>query len=444
MEHSALVNDRSFRRSVAHFAQPSGSDLLARTDRFYEWQDRRRELGLWQYSRSAGAAPSAMSAMISETGTERFGLNFSSQDYLSLATHPSVLEAAHRAIREFGLHSAGSAMLTGNSRPSLKLEAALAEAMRVSDVALFPTGWGAGFGTIVGLVRRDDHILLDELSHACLQQGANAATTNVTRFPHLSIEAVHDHLVRIRSHDTKNAILVVTEGLFSMDSDTPDLQALQALCREFGATLLVDVAHDFGSMGPSGGGMIEAQGLLGDIDLVVGAFSKTFGTNGGFLAVNSPAVRQYVKVYGGPHIFSNGISPVQCAVVLEALRIVRSDEGDELRASLLRAAGALRGALGEQNLRCVGDPSPVVPVLTGVNDKVGRIASKLLFEKDVFANFVEYPAVPIHGSRFRMQVMATHTEEMARTAAGRVRAAIEEAAEIVEAGTEAKVPSLAG
>ena len=142
--------------------------------------------------------------------------------------------------------------------------------------------------------------------------------------------------------------MVITEGLFSMESDAPDLAAFQEACREYGATLLVDVAHDLGAMGPGGGGVMAVQGLVGKVDLVMGSFAKTFASNGGFLASHSPAVKQFAKYYGNPHMFSNALSPVQAAVVSEAIRIVRSPEGDELRARLLalreRLARWLRGA----------------------------------------------------------------------------------------------------
>ncbi|MEL7170782.1 MAG: aminotransferase class I/II-fold pyridoxal phosphate-dependent enzyme, partial [Bacteroidota bacterium] len=214
--------------------------------------------------------------------------------------------------------------------------------------------------------------------------------------------------------------------LFSMDSDTPDLVRLQALCNDYEATLLVDVAHDFGSLGPDGTGSLGLQGLLGEVDLVMGSFSKTFASNGGFVAVRDPAVKHYLKIMGGPHIFSNALSPLQCAAVQAALCIVRSEEGAARRASLLRAVTALRGALADEGIACLGAPSAIVPVPIGERD-VARIAAKLIAERGVLANLVEYPAVPEDGARFRMQAMATHTPEQAREAAAIVSAAIADA-----------------
>lgn len=437
MDDRDLLKTPLMRHFVSHYANPSGPDLLARTDGFFQWQDARRRHGLWPYSRSLAAAPEAACGVHAETGELRRGLNFASQDYLALSTHPAVVEAAHRGIRDFGLHSAGSGMLGGNTAPGLRLEAALAETLQTEHVALFSTGWGAGFGTITALVRPDDHVVMDALSHACLQSGADAATRNVVRFPHLSHEAVARHLAEIRARDTRNGILVVTEGLFSMDADTPRIDALQALCREHGATLLVDVAHDFGATGPGGTGSIGLQRMLGKVDLVIGAFSKTFASNGGFLATRSAAVRQFVRVMGGPHIFSNALSPVQASTVLEALRVVRSEEGDALRAAVRGASVGLREALAERGMECLGEPSPVVPVPVG-DAGVARLAARRVFERDVFVNLVEYPAVPVRGSRFRMQVMASHTPAQVRAAAAVVAGAVGEARETVRGARAAR------
>ena len=213
---------------------------------------------------------------------------------------------------------------------------------------LYPTGWAAGYGAIRGLVRSADHIVIDALAHTCLQEGANAATRNIYMHRHLDVEHCRHWLQAIRGKDSENGILVVTEGLFSMDSDTPDLAALQAACREYNATLLVDVAHDLGALGPGGRGHIAPAGMLGQVDLVMGSFSKTFASNGGFVACGSRAVKEYLKFYSPTTTFSNALSQVQAAVVLKAFEIVNSAEGDALRRGIddehVGAARADRGA----------------------------------------------------------------------------------------------------
>ena len=180
-----------------------------------------------------------------------------------------------------------------------------------------------------------------------------------------------------------------------MDADMPDIAAIQHVCRQYEAILLVDIAHDFGSMGPGGTGALGMQEMLGQVDLVMGSFSKTFASNGGFVAVNSPAIKQYLKFYGGPHIFSNALSPVQCAIVSAALRIVRSSEGDILREQLLYVSKTLRDALRAQGIACLGVPSPIIPVVIG-EERVAAVAAKMIAERGVLANLVEYPLSLIH------------------------------------------------
>jgi len=317
-------------------------------------------------------------------------------------------------------------MVLGNTRISDELEASLGELVRAEQVTLFPTGWAAGFGAMVGLVRQEDHVLIDRLAHSCLQQGARATTRNVVRYEHLNVDEVRRHLVDIRRRDSRNGILVVTDGLFSVDADWPDLVTLQRVCREHDATLLVDVAHDLGSMGPGGTGVLGMQDVLGDIDIVMGAFSKTFCSNGGFVASASPALKQYLKMFGGSHMFSNALSPVQTAVVLAASRIIRSAEGDLLRSRLHAAVTALRDELTGHGLTCMGEPSPIVPLLIG-NEKLARIANRLLFDRGVLAFMVEFPVTPTGSSRFRLQVQANHEPDEARAAARIIADAITDA-----------------
>jgi 7-keto-8-aminopelargonate synthetase-like enzyme len=296
----------------------------------------------------------------------------------------------------------------------------------MDHVVLFSSGWGAAFGAVTALVRPDDHIVLDRLAHASLQTGAAAATRNITQIEHISVDALRRALTNIRATDANNGILVITEGLFSMDSDSPDLRAMQAVCREYQATLFVDVAHDFGSLGPGGTGHVGREGMLGEIDIVMGAFSKTFASNGGFVATRHAGVRAYVEAYGGPHTFSNAMSPIQIATVREALRIVRSDEGERRRIALMSTVGALRAALGELGLPCLGDPSAVVPVVIG-HTPLARLASRAALKRGLFTNLVEFPAVGLRAARFRMQVQADHTPVQAFEAAALLSDAVEEA-----------------
>ena len=292
----------------------------------------------------------------------------------------------------------------------------MAEMLGLAHVVLFPTGWAAGYGVITGLIRAKDHVVLDQYAHNCCVQGAMAATPNVHRVRHLSTDAFVRQLRRIRATDTENAILVVTEGIFSMNGDSPDLAALQTACREYDATLLVDVAHDLGAVGPGGTGIVGLQGLLGKVDLVIGSFSKVFAANGGFAATSSAAISEYLRIGAPSRTFSNAISPPQCAAVLKAVEIVRSAEGDLLREKVSHVAQVLRETLATSGVVCLGKPGPLVPVLLG-REAVGRITAALCFDRGVFANLIEYPAVSVGACRLRMQVMATHTSAQAQQAA---------------------------
>ncbi|HZF67599.1 MAG TPA: aminotransferase class I/II-fold pyridoxal phosphate-dependent enzyme [Gemmatirosa sp.] len=431
------------RGSFAEFARPSGPDLMARTAAIVPWIAARCEAEVWPYGRAVTGAPRATtSAEAESTAQVREGLNFATQDYLSLAAHPAVHEAAAGALRRYGVHSGGSSALQGRSDISRALEREIGEALQTEHVVLFSSGWGAAFGAVTALVRPDDHIVMDRLAHASLQAGASAATKNIARVEHLSVDALRRTLVGIREHDRGNGILVITEGLFSMDSDSPDLRAMQAVCREYQATLLVDVAHDFGSLGPDGTGHIGREGMLGEIDIVMGAFSKTFASNGGFVATRHPGVRSYVEAYGGPLVFSNAMSPIQIATVRESLRIVRSPEGAARRAALLRNVGALREAVAGHGLTCLGDPSAVVPVLIG-HTPLARLASGGVLRRGLFANLVEFPAVGVRAARFRLQVQADHTREQAREAAALLADAVAEARATLDplASASAETPS---
>jgi glycine C-acetyltransferase len=397
------------------FRVPKGDKLLSRVGGFFDWQDERRKRGVWPFTRAAVTGALATVTAEDDSGRRMRGVNFASQDYLSLAAHPEIKETAIEAVRQFGVHSAGSAALVGNSTSSIALERKIGEFLLTEEVVLYPTGWGAGFGAIKGLVRSTDHVVLDALAHSCLQEGVNAATHNVHMHRHLDVDHCRDRLAKIRETDTENGILVVTESLFSMNSDTPDIPALQELCHEYNATLLVDVAHDLGALGPGGRGHIGAMNMLGKVDLVMGSFSKTFASNGGFVASHSRPVKEYLRFYSPTTTFSNALSPVQCAIVLKAFEIVDAEDGERLRSELMANILDLRERLSERGFESYGDPSAIVAVKMG-SEALARLVSRRLPDAGLLANLVEYPAVAKGAARFRMQAMAKHSVENIREA----------------------------
>jgi 7-keto-8-aminopelargonate synthetase-like enzyme len=418
----------SLQGSLREYRVVEGSDLLTRIDGFYQWQETRRTEGFWPYCRSTNAGPRSECTIADDTGRNATGINFGSQDYLSLSSHPAVLQAAHEAIDRYGVHSAGSAAFMGNTDHSIALEKKISEFLHMERTVLYPTGYAAGAGAIKGLVRSSDHVVIDALAHACLQDGAAAATKNVYLFRHLDIGSARRWLREIRAKDTTNGILVVTEGLFSMDSDTPDIAALQELCREYRATLMVDVAHDFGCLGEDGRGHIGMQNMLGKVDIVMGSFSKTFASNGGFVACHSRSVQQYLRYFSTPGTFSNALSPVQAAVALKALEIVDSSQGAALRRALMTNVVTLRGRLRQTGLEIYGDPSAIVAVKMGT-EATARLVSRALTGLGLIANLVEYPAVPKGAARFRLQVMAGHTLPQIDLAVSRMKMGLDQAME---------------
>ncbi len=424
--NDAYIPPAALTGSVRDYRVPGGADLLGRTEGFFKWQNLRRQNGLWPYSRATEDGPNTACWAQDDSGNKMYGVNFASQDYLSLSSHSAIKATAKETIERCGVHSAGSPALVGNTSYSVALERRIADFLKMEEVVLYPTGWAAGFGVIKGLVRSADHVVMDMLSHSCLQEGASAATTNVHLFRHLDNDYCRKILTKIRAKDKENGILVVTEGLFSMDSDTPDLAALQALCHEFNATLVVDVAHDLGCLGEDGRGHIGIQNMLGKVDVVMGSFSKTFGSNGGFVACKRRAVREYLRYYSAPATFSNALSPVQAATVLKAFDIIESIEGRVLRLALMANILSLRHQLRDAGLEYYGDPSAIVCVKMGT-EGLARLVSKRVPDMGLIANLVEFPAVPKGAARIRMQVMANHSVENIADAVETLKTAREQA-----------------
>ncbi len=394
--------------SMRDFRFIAGANILDRVSAFYDWQQARRKAGVWPLGRSTESGPHSKCLARTDEGELFEGVNFASQDYLSLSSHPDVRDVAIETIMEFGVHSAGSPALVGNTSLSLTLERKIGAFLGAEHVSLFPTGWAAGFGVIKGLVRSSDHIVMDMLAHACLQEGAQAATRNIHLFRHNNIEMVREKLAKIRATDTENGILLVTEGLFSMDSDTPDIRALQDFAHEYNATLVVDVAHDLGSLGADGRGHIGIQNMIGKVDVIMGSFSKTFASNGGFVACRERSVKEYLRYYSSPNTFSNALSPASAAIVGKCFDIVASEEGAARRKTLMGNIMLLRELLQGCGLETYGDPSPIVCVKMG-HESLARLTSRHLPAKGLLANLVEFPAVPKGRARFRLQVMTSHT-----------------------------------
>jgi len=400
-------------RDGGDFIAFRGRDLLARVEPYHNHRRERERLGLWPYERTNTGEVGPTADLAEAPGTISFGF----QDSLGLASHESVRQAGVDAIHRYGPHSASAPFWQGRHALADATAEPLRQITGCEHLVFFPTGWASAHATIQALVRPWDRVLYDSLCHSSLMFGINAATRRTAPFRHNDVAHARERLASIRSDHADCAILVVTESTFSVDADYPDLAALQSACHEYGATLLVDASHDIGAMGPGGTGQVGLAGLHGKVDLLIGAFSKTFAFTGGFLATRSPAVADYVRMMGSAQMFSNAITPVALAVVGAAARIVVSAEGDERRARLRRNVSRLRYGMATRGMEISGMMSPLVPVHVAPLEVAYRMGGELL-ARGVSANFVEFPAVPRGTARFRFQVMSEHTpEQIDRTVA---------------------------
>ncbi|EYD75394.1 hypothetical protein Rumeso_03041 [Rubellimicrobium mesophilum DSM 19309] len=361
-------------------------------------------LGLYQYFRTHQAAVTSLAAVRDQAGRATTGLNGASQDYLGLAGDPRVTEAAKAAIDRWGAHSAGSGPMGGRIALAVKIEDVLSRQLGLDWTCLFPTGWAAGYGAIKALLRPGDHVVLDSLAHNCLQHGAQASGARIHLFPHNDLDGLERRLARIRRDDPAASILVITEALFSMDSDTPDLARVVEIKARHGAHLLLDVAHDFGCLGPGGAGlMAEAAGSYEGVDYVIGSFSKTFASIGGFFASNDEGALRAVQAFSGSFTFSNYPIPAQLGAIRAAMDIVFSLEGNERRAAMLANVRRLRDGLVVQGMATLGRPSAMAIAVVG-SEARARLAYREILVQGVIVNCIEFPAVRRGESRFRIQL----------------------------------------
>ena len=387
---------------------PRSGDLETRNDAMTWWIHARADQGLWPYALRAESYGSR-SRVKAAGGAVYGGINLTSVDYLGLAQHPRLAQAGIAAIEAFGVHTPSSGPLMGNGEASVALEAELAAFLGRPSAFLCPTGWAAAFTAVAGVVRKKDVVVMDELSHQCLQQAAYASSDHVHPFRHLDDEHLESVLAGIRERDRDVAIVVVTEGLFSMDGDSPNFGHLVPLCRRYDARVLVDVAHDLGSVGPGGRGALATHGMLEEVDIVAGSFSKCFGTNGGFVSTRNEGVEWAQLCFGGPYTYSTALGPVPLAVAREALSIVESAEGDERRQRLSRRIAFTREAAAARNLEVYGQPSPIVSVKIGASP-LARLAGRNALERGLIATYLEFPVVKQGQARFRLSLTPDHDE----------------------------------
>ena len=339
-----------------------------------------------------------------------------SNNYLGLTGDERVKRGAREALETYGTGVTGSRLLNGTTPLHLELERELAEWMETEDAIVFTTGYQANLGALGTILGPADTVICDSGNHASILDGCRLAGAKLRPFRHNRMEKLEKMLGRAAEQDA-GGVLVVVDGVFSMEGDVCDLPRIAELCNAYGARLMLDEAHGAGVLGARGAGAAELFGLEDAVDLRMGTFSKSLASCGGFVA--GPAdVIEYLRISSRAFIFSASAVPAAVGAALAALRVIRV-EGPELFARLLENASYLREGLRGLGLRVV-EPgtlpdgtvatTPVVPVVVG-DDWQAVLLWKALFEACVYTNVAIHPAVPPGGALLRTSLMATHTHD---------------------------------
>lgn len=327
-----------------------------------------------------------------------------SNNYLGLTTHPRVKQAALEALQVFGTSCSGSRFLNGTLEMHEKLEASLAEFTGKEAAQVFSTGFLTNQGVISPLIGRSDTVIIDRMVHASIVEGVRLAFGKVRRFRHNDTESLRKNLELCS--DSKG-ILVVLDGVYSMEGDIAPLPQIVETCKEFGARVMVDDAHGLGVLGANGRGTLEHFGLTDEVDLVMGTFSKSFASLGGFVAGEARVI-SYIKHHSRALIFSAAMPPSAIAATQAALDVIRSEP--EIRENLWRNTRFLMDAVVGMGFETGPTQTPIVPLIVG-DDFRAVFFWKRLFEEGLFTNCVLAPGVPEGSQRIRMCLMATHTME---------------------------------
>jgi 8-amino-7-oxononanoate synthase len=335
-------------------------------------------------------------------GKERIMMG--SNNYLGLTHHPAVLAAAKAALERYGSGCTGSRFLNGTLDLHERLEADLAEFFGKEACLVFSTGYQANLGAISGLVGRGDFVILDKLDHASIVDGAKMSHGETVRFNHGDLAGLERKLQKLPPNA---GVMVIVDGVYSMEGDIADLPALIKVCQKYGAALAVDDAHSVGVLGPNGQGTAAHFDVTDDVDVIVGTFSKSLASIGGFVA-GSETVIHYLKHHARPLIFTAALPPANTAGVLAALEVLQREP--ERRARLWENTRRLQDGLRHLGFDIGPTQTPIVPVLIGPLETTFVFWRKL-FDAGVFTNPVVPPAVPPSQCRLRTSLMATHSAE---------------------------------
>ncbi len=327
-----------------------------------------------------------------------------SNNYLGLTHDPRVVEAAQAAIRTYGSACTGSRFLNGNTVLHERLEDELAKLTGKEAGLVFSTGFQTNLGVISSLVSRNDVVYLDKLDHASIVDGCFLSLGETVRYRHGDLDDLESQL---RKADEGKGKLIAVDGVFSMEGDIAELPRLVELRSEYGARLLVDDAHAIGVLGATGAGTAEHFGLTDQVDLILGTFSKSFASIGGFVAGDADVIH-YIKHNARSLIFSASMPPSACATVLACIDIMAREP--ERRERLGAHARKMKAGFTELGFDVGDSQAPIIPIIIGDDLKTFQFW-KALFDNGVFTNPVVSPAVPERSSRIRTSYIATHTDE---------------------------------
>lgn len=331
-------------------------------------------------------------------------LMFGSNSYLGLTNHPKIKEAAIAAIKKYGTGCAGSRFLNGTLDIHVELEKRLARFVGKEEAIIYSTGFQVNLGVISCLTGREDYIIWDELDHASIIEGRRLSFSTQLKFKHNDMDSLEKVLKSCPEDKVK---LIVVDGVFSMEGDVANLPEIVALAKKYNAAIYVDEAHGIGVFGRQGRGTCDHFGVAQDVDLIMGTFSKSFASLGGFVATDS-ITANYLRHNSRSYIFSASITPASTAAVSAALDIMES-EPERIEHLWEMTHYALDGF---RNMGCeIGNTStPIIPLFIRDNNKTFRITREL-FDEGVFVNPVVSPAVPSDSTLIRFSLMATHTKE---------------------------------
>ena len=336
-----------------------------------------------------------------------------SNNYLGLTSGPEVKEAVIKAVEKYGSGCSGSRFLNGTLDMHLELEKELAEFLHKEAVVCFPSGFQSNLGIISAVAGRNDYIICDKENHASIYDACRLSYAKMLRYEHADMNDLEE---KLKSVPKDKGILIVTDGVFSMGGDIAKLPEMVALKKKYGARLMVDDAHGFGVIGKCGRGTGEYYNLEDEVDIIMGTFSKSLASLGGFMATTK-SVAEYVRHNSRPFIFAASNPPACVAAALAALRILKGEP--ERVTNLQNIAKFMREELKRNGVPIKESNNgivPIIPILTYTDERT-LYAAKVLFDKGVYVNPSISPAVPVGESILRTSYTATHTKELITEAA---------------------------